>query len=73
MNFVNMWSLRRSDLLCVDLSAPLCMLILTQSLLNYSFWELALPILALVVPIALWADLKKMWYYIQKRRNIRNV
>ena len=73
MNFVNMWSLRRSDLLCVDLSAPYAMLILTQSLLNYSFWELALPILALVVPIALWADLKKMWYYIQKRRNIRNV
>ena len=73
MNFVNMWSLRRSDLLCVDLSAPYAMLILTQSLLNYSFWELALPILALVVPIALWADLEKMWYYIQKRRNIRNV
>ncbi|KAF9486595.1 magnesium transporter [Pholiota conissans] len=35
------------------------------------FWELALPIMVFVVPIALIGDLKKFWHYMQKKRDIK--
>jgi hypothetical protein len=32
-----------------------------------SFWKLALPILAIVIPLALISDLKNIWLYFQHR------
>ncbi|KAH9477714.1 Cobalt/magnesium transport protein CorA [Psilocybe cubensis] len=31
------------------------------------FWEIAIPIMIIVVPLALWNDLEKFWRYVQKR------
>ncbi|KAG6817573.1 hypothetical protein H0H87_006950 [Tephrocybe sp. NHM501043] len=38
---------------------------LTRSL--HSFWELALPIMAVIVPIFMWTDIKALYYYLQKK------
>ncbi|KAF9011264.1 magnesium transporter [Cyathus striatus] len=31
------------------------------------FWEIALPVMAFVIPVFLWPDLQRMYHYIQKR------
>ncbi|KAH9486074.1 Cobalt/magnesium transport protein CorA [Psilocybe cubensis] len=31
------------------------------------FWEIAIPIMVVTLPLALWGDLKKFWHYIHKR------
>ncbi|KAF9564956.1 magnesium transporter [Agrocybe pediades] len=37
------------------------------------FWKIALPIMVLVVPLALWGDLKKFWAYMQKKSATKKV
>ena len=36
-----------------------------------SFWKIALPILAIVTPLALLSDLKNIWLYFQHRGDSR--
>ncbi|KDR85830.1 hypothetical protein GALMADRAFT_51400 [Galerina marginata CBS 339.88] len=31
------------------------------------FWKIALPIMVVIIPLALWGDLSKIWHYIQKK------
>ncbi|PPQ89972.1 hypothetical protein CVT25_009612 [Psilocybe cyanescens] len=31
------------------------------------FWEIAIPIMVVTLPLALWGDLKKFWHYIHKK------
>jgi len=38
-----------------------------------SFWIIALPILAIVIPVALLSDIKKLWQYIKHKREIKNM
>lgn len=33
----------------------------------FRFWEIAIPIMVIVIPMALWSDLEKFWRYVQKR------
>ena len=36
-------------------------------MLHRSFWYITIPVMAVVLPIALWGDIKKMVHYLQKR------
>ncbi|KAG6911291.1 hypothetical protein DXG01_002130 [Tephrocybe rancida] len=31
------------------------------------FWEIALPLMAVIVPLFMWSDIKALWHYIQKK------
>ena len=37
-----------------------------------SFWYIAVPVMAVVLPVALWSDIKKMVHYLQKRVATKN-
>lgn len=37
------------------------------------FWIIALPVMAIVVPIFMWSDIERMWHYFQKRVAARSV
>jgi len=72
MNFDPMWSVQaNSDVLCVPSTFLACQ-ILNTSMLYRSFWYIAIPVMAVVVPIALWSDVKKMVHYLQKRVATKN-
>ena len=32
-----------------------------------SFWEIALPVMAAVIPLFMWPDLARMYHYVKKR------
>lgn len=63
MNFEAMWSIHNNS----DLLSVFSLLFWNQVAdSKSSFWKIALPIMVLVVPLALWGDLQKFWHYIQK-------
>ena len=82
MNFNVFWSVQNnSDLLYVSLSpfSSTCSYLLSSLIFAiflmhhlYSFWILALPILAVVAPLAMFGDLRKMYHYFQKKLIARN-
>ncbi|THH01212.1 hypothetical protein EW026_g1441 [Hermanssonia centrifuga] len=37
------------------------------------FWIIALPLMAVVLPVFLWSDLERIWHYMQKRTAARTV
>ena len=37
------------------------------------FWEIAIPVMLVVVPLFLWGDLKRMGHYIDKRLRRRKI
>ena len=37
------------------------------------FWIIALPVMAVVVPIFMWSDFQRLWHYLQKRMAARSV
>ena len=39
----------------------------------YRFWVIALPLMAIVVPVFLWSDIQRMVHYVRKRIITRNV
>ncbi|KAG6820662.1 hypothetical protein H0H93_013513 [Arthromyces matolae] len=36
------------------------------------FWEIALPVMAVVVPMFMWSDIVELWHYVQKKMVARN-
>jgi len=42
-------------------------------MIPFSFWELAIPLLVLVIPIFLISDIKRLWHYMQKKREAQRV
>lgn len=42
-------------------------------MISFSFWELAIPLLVLVIPIFLISDIKRLWHYMQKKREAQRV
>ena len=38
-----------------------------------SFWIIALPVMAIVVPIFLWSDFKGMLHYLKKKARARTL
>ena len=79
MNFDPFWAVNQnSDLLWakIVLLILLLLLLLLKKIADYfvsffffdiSFWTIALPILAIVTPLALLSDLKNIWMYFQHR------
>jgi hypothetical protein len=67
MNFDPFWAIHNnSDLLCAYSFYKIYKTDYYFSF-NTSFWKLAIPIVAIVIPLALLSDLKNLWMYLQHR------
>jgi len=66
MNFENMWSIHHnhSDIMYVSFYTHD---LIRSNLPSDSFWAIALPLMAVVVPMFMWPDFKRMWQYAKKR------
>src|SRR6201996_5064833 len=77
MNFDNMWSVHHghSDLVCVySPLAPLSSIELIFFVASVCrFWAIALPVMAIVLPIFIVPDIKRMVHYVQKRMVTKKV
>ena len=49
-----------------------CYFLLLKSL-STSFWKIALPVMAFIIPLFLWSDIMRMVHYLQKRWAVRRV
>ena len=71
MNFDDMWSVNgHSDIMFVILSShqgPHIDLGVTR------FWIIAIPVMAIVVPLFLWNDIQRLVHYMQKRMIVKRV
>lgn len=72
MNFSSMWSVdQHSDLLFVPLfDIPMLWLLLIEP--QYRFWEIAIPVMLVIIPCFALPDFKRMFHYIQKRMSTKN-
>lgn len=71
MNFNVMWSVQNhTDLLYVSLENAFTSALLIAALLC-SFWEVALPVMAVVIPLFLKSDIAKMLHYAKKKLVIK--
>lgn len=70
-----MWTVKHnhSDVMCVNRTFFLLSLSKHLELSICSFWIIALPVMAIVLPLFLWSDLKRVWHYLQKRMAKRSV
>ena len=70
MNFDPMWSVQKnSDLLLVNFVHSL--LPILNTLLR--FWEIALPVMAIVIPLFLRSDIKRAAHFVQKKMLAKGV
>ena len=70
MNFDPMWSVNQnSDLLYALFSA------IPRNKLNlfHRFWKIALPVMAVVIPMFMWPDFERMFHYIKKKWTKRRI
>jgi hypothetical protein len=67
MNFVNMWSImhNHSDVMYVPRSGIVCVIVLIVILSR--FWEIAIPLMLIVIPTFLYGDIVRMVHYVRKK------
>ena len=74
MNFEAMWSVNKhSDLLYVPCLPTVFIQRPNHHPSTRSFWIIALPLMAIIIPVFLWSDLERMWHYFMKRVAVRSV
>lgn len=67
MNFEAEWSVKyHSDLLYVLSASDTCTTS-TDLTITHSFWEVAIPIMAVIIPLFVLPDIKRMIHYVEKR------
>lgn len=67
MNFDNMWSIMHGHSDIVSVLSITIAYFFIQFGLRHRFWIIALPLMAIVIPVFLWSDLERMTHYIQKK------
>ena len=67
MNFEAQWSVHsNSDLLYVLFALDICTTS-TDNAITHSFWKVAIPIMAVIIPLFVLPDIKRMIHYVEKK------